>query len=328
MMARLSGFLSTLLACTSLLLCAPCQAEDSQYPTRPIQLVVTFPPGGSADYVARILAQRMSAALGQQVVVLNRGGAAGSVGAQSVANAQPDGYTLVLTSVGALVINPALAKEHLYDTRRDFVPISPVANVYEAIMASKASGFHSLAQLVEQAKANPGKISYGSTGIGSLPHLAGELLKLEAGIDLVHVPYTGGATAMSDLLAGRIEVMIADLPAYLPLIASGSVVALCVDSAERAAVLPSVPTAPEAGFPALVADNWFGLLAPAGTPEFIIKILNKVVVAALSEPKVKADFERAGAAAVPKSPDDFRSYITAEQTRWGEVIKRAKITTE
>lgn len=327
-MTRFSGFLAALLTCASLILCSPCRAEDSAYPTRPIQLVVTFPPGGSADYVARILADRMSAALGQQIVVINRAGAAGSVGAQSVANAQPDGYTLVLTSVGALVINPALSKERLYNTLEDFVPISLVAKVYEAIMASKASGLQSLPQLVELAKAEPGKLSYGSTGIGSLPHLTGELLKLEAGIDLVHVPYTGGATAMSDLLAGRIEVLIADLPAYLPLIASGSIVALSVDSSERAKVLPNVPATPEVGFPALIADNWFGLLAPAGTPDFIVSKISKTIIGALSEPKVKEDFERGGAVAVAQSPGEFRSYIAAEEVRWGEVIKRAKIKTD
>jgi tripartite-type tricarboxylate transporter receptor subunit TctC len=269
----------------------------------------------------------MSADLGQQVVVLNRAGAAGSVGTQFVANAQPDGYTLVLTSVGALVINPMLARERSYDALRDLAPISLVANVYEAIMASKASGLRSLPQLVQLAKSKPGQLSYGSTGVGSLPHLAGELLKLEAGIDLVHVPYTGGATAMSDLLAGRIEVLIADLPAYLPLIASGSVAGLAVNSAERAKALPDVPTAREAGIPALVADNWFGLLAPAGTPAPVIEKLTRTVARALGEPKMKDDFERAGAAAVAQSPAEFRSYITAEKARWGELIRRAKIAT-
>lgn len=326
-MIKFVGFVSALVSALSVT-CGMCQAQPTSYPTRPVQIVVTFPPGGSADYVARILADRMSAALRQRVIVLNRAGAAGSVGAQSVANAQPDGYTLVLTSVGALDINPAISKEHLYDTLRDFAPISLVAKVYEAIMASKASGLHSLPQLVELAKTKPGHLNFGSTGIGSLPHLTGELLKLEAGIDLVHVPYTGGATAMSDLLSGRLEILIADLPSYLPLIASGSIVALTVDSAERAKALPNVPTPREVGYPELIADNWFGLLAPAGTPEPIVSRLNQAVMGALRQPEVKEGFNRGGAVAVAQTPAAFRAYIAAEQARWGDVIKRAKITME
>ena len=170
----------------------PSLAQSPQYPTRPIQLIVTFPPGGSADFVARVLADRMSALFGQQVAVVNKAGAAGTVGTQFVATAPGDGYTLVLTSVGALVLSPAMSKKSSYNTLRDFVPISLAAKVFEITVASKASGIHSLSELVAVAKQRPGKLTYGSTGIGSLPHVAGELLKLESGIDLVHVPYTGG----------------------------------------------------------------------------------------------------------------------------------------
>jgi tripartite-type tricarboxylate transporter receptor subunit TctC len=301
-------------------------AQSEQYPTRPVQLVVTFPPGGSADFVARVLADRMSALLGQQIAVVNRAGAAGTVGSQFVASSPADGYTLVLTSVGALILSPAISKSTPYNTPRDFAPISLAAKVFEITVASKASNIHSLPELVAAAKQKPGTLTYGSTGIGSLPHVAGELLKLESGIDLVHVPYTGGATAMSDLLAGRIDVLIADLPAYLPLIASGSVTALCVSSAERASALPNVPTAAELGFPALIADNWFGLLAPTGTPRPVLDTLSKTSIAVLSEAKTKQDLTRGGAIAVAQSPEQFRSYIAAEETKWSEVIKRAKIT--
>jgi tripartite-type tricarboxylate transporter receptor subunit TctC len=303
-------------------------AQSLQFPTRPLQLVVTFPPGGSADFVARIIAEPMGASLGRQVAVVNRAGAAGTVGTEFVATAPADGYTLVFTSVGALVLSPAISKKSPYETLRDLAPISLVAKVFEIMVASKASGIHSLPQLVAAAKQSPGKLTYGSTGIGSLPHVAGELLKLEAGIDLVHVPYAGGATAMSDLLAGRIDVLIADLPTYLPLITSGSVTALCVSSADRASSLPSVPTAAELGFPALVADNWYGLLAPAQTPRPIIDSIGKAVITVLSEANVKQDLARGGAIAMAQSPQEFSNYIAAEQAKWSQVIERGHITME
>jgi tripartite-type tricarboxylate transporter receptor subunit TctC len=270
----------------------------------------------------------MSRTLKQQVVILNRGGAAGSLGARSVASAQPDGYTLVLTSVGALAINPAISRTKPYNTLNDFAPISLVAKVYEATMASKASGLQNLTQLVEMAKATKRKLSYASTGTGSVPHLAGELMKQVTGVDLVHVPYTGGATAMSDLLAGRVELLIADVPAYLAHIESGAVTALSINSTERTTAAPNIPTAVEQGFPDIVADNWFGLLAPAGTPEPVIIALNEAVVSALSDPKLKEEFSRAGASPVPQSPAEFRSYIASEEARWGEIIKRAKLQPE
>jgi tripartite-type tricarboxylate transporter receptor subunit TctC len=320
------AMLPGLIAC--LLLVSPESHCQEAFPSRPIQIVVTFPAGGSADVVARFLAERMSRSLKQQVVILNRGGAAGTLGARMVAAAQPDGYTLVLTSVGALAINPAISRNKPYNTLQDFVPISLVAKVYEVTMASKASGLRSLTQLVAMAKANSRPMSYASTGAGSVPHLAGELMKQVTGIDLVHVPYTGGATAMSDLLAGRIELLIADIPAYLPHIQSGAVAALSVNSTERTSAASNIPTAIEQGFPDIVADNWFGLLAPAGTPEGVIATLSQAVIAALTEPSLKEDYARAGALPVPQSPAEFRTYIASEEARWGEVIKRAKIQPE
>jgi tripartite-type tricarboxylate transporter receptor subunit TctC len=298
------------------------------FPNRPIQIVVTFPAGGSADFVARRLAEGMSRTLKQQVVIVNRGGAAGSLGARVVATSQPDGYILALTSVGALAINPAISRTKPYNTLQDFAPISLVAKVYEVTMASKESGLQSLTQLVTAAKADARKLSYGSTGTGSVPHLAGELMKQVTGIDLVHVPYTGGATAMADLLAGRLELLIADIPAYLPHIQSGAVTALAVNSTERTSAAPSIPTAIEQGFPDIVADNWFGLLAPAGTPENVIAVLNRAAVGALADPALKADFARAGASPAPQSPAAFRAYIASEEARWGEIIKRANIRLE
>ena len=198
--------------------------------------------------MSRILAERLSRTFNQQVVILNRPGAAGTLGARTVATAQPDGYTLVLTSVGALTIAPAISKTKPYNTQQDFVPISLVAKVYEVTMASKASGLKTLSDVVQRAKTGKQTLNYGSTGTGSIPHLAGELMKQVTGIDMVHVPYTGGATAMSDLLAGRVELLIADLPAFLPHIESGAIVALAINSTERTSAAPSIPTAMEQGF--------------------------------------------------------------------------------
>ena len=320
---RLLGSLLGLLLAGSL-----ASQSAAGFPDHPIQIVVTFPAGGSADFVARLLADRISQTLKQQVVIVNRAGAAGSLGARVVASSQPDGYTLVLTSVGALAINPAISRSRPYDTLRDFAPISLVAKVYEVTLASKASGLQSLRELVAVAKASSRKLSYASTGTGSVPHLAGELMKQVMGIDLVHVPYTGGATAMSDLLAGRVELLIADVPAYLPHIQSGAVTALSINSTERTSAAPGIPTATEQGFPDIVADNWFGLLAPAGTPEAVITTLNRAVVAALADASLKEEFARAGASPVPQSPGEFRAYIASEEARWGDIIKRAKIQQE
>src|SRR5215831_7643761 len=311
-----------------LLLAASAGHGQEAYPNRPIQLVVTFPAGGSADFVARLLAERISRTLKQQVVIVNRGGAAGSLGARAVATSQSDGYTLVLTSVGALTINPAISRIKPYNTLQDFAPISRVAKVYEVTMASKESGLQSLIQLVAAAKASSHTLRYGSTGTGSISHLAGELMKQVTGIDLVHIPYTGGATAMADLLAGRVELLIADIPAYLPHIQSGAVIALAVNSSERTSAAPSIRTAIEQGFPDIVADNWFGLLAPAGTPPAVIATLHQAAVAALADPSLKENFARAGASPVPQSPEEFRAYIATEESRWGHIIKRAKIQQE
>ncbi len=299
----------------------PCYAQDSAFPDKPIQIVVPFPPGGSADLVGRILAEKLSAALGQQVVIINRPGAAGTIGAQSVASARPDGYTLALPSVGSLIISPALSKPRPYTALQDFAPITLVAKVFEATMASAKSEIKSFAQLISVATANPGKLSYGSTGAGSIPHLATELLKKEAGIDMVHVPYTGGATSLSDLLTGRIEIMINDLPAYLPHIRAGSLYALAVNSAQRSALLPDVPTTTELGYPSIIAENWFGLLAPAQTAPTVIAKLNWAVVEALAAPELKAELGRHGVLAVGQTLEEFRAFVAAEETRWNGIIK-------
>ena len=238
----------------------PCAAQDTGFPDRPVQIVVPFPPGGSADLVARNLAEKLSIELGQQVVIINRPGAAGTIGTQSVKAARPDGYTLVLSGVSSLVIAPALAAPRPYNALADFTPITLAAKIFEATIASATSGIKTFPQLISVAKANPGKLSYASTGVGSISHLAAELLKMETGIDMVHVPYTGGATSLSDLLTGRIQITVNDLPAYIPHIRSGTLYALAVNSTDHPASLPDVPTTVELGYPNLISENWYGVL--------------------------------------------------------------------
>lgn len=287
--------------------------------------MVPFPPGGSADLVGRILADKVGAAFGQQVVIINRPGAAGMIGTQSVAAAPPDGYTLALSSVGSLIIAPALATPRPYAVLNDFAPITLVAKVAEATMVSAKADIKSFAELIAFAKAHPGKLSYGSTGVGSIPHLATELLKKEAGIDMVHVPYTGGATSLSDLLTGRIEIMINDLPAYLPHIRSGALNALAINGPQRSDLLPDVPTTAELGYPAIVSENWFGLLAPAQTPPAIVAKINRAFVDALADPSVKAQFGRNGVVAVGQPVEDFRALLGTEEKRWNAIIQAVHI---
>ena len=303
----------------------PCHAQDGVYPVRPVQIVVPFPPGGSADLVGRTLADKVGAAFGQQVVIINRRGAAGVIGTQSVAAAPPDGYTLALSSVGSLIIAPALATRRPYAVLTDFAPITLVAKVAEVTMASAKADITSFPALIALAKAHPGKLSYGSTGVGSIPHLATELLKKEAGIDMVHVPYTGGATSLSDLLTGRIEIMINDLPAYLPHIRSGALNALAVNGPQRSDLLPDVPTTAEFGYPTIVSENWFGLVAPAQTPPAIVAKINRVFVSALADPSVKAALGRNGVVAVGQSVDDFRVFLGTEEKRWNAIIQAVHI---
>jgi tripartite-type tricarboxylate transporter receptor subunit TctC len=307
------------------ILLQPCYAQDGGYPGRPVQIVVPFPPGGSADLVGRILAEKIEGAFGQQVVIINRPGAAGMIGTQSVAAVSPDGYTLALSSVGSLIIAPALATPRPYSALTDFTPIMLVAKVTEVTMASAKADIKSFAELIAVAKAHPGKLSYGSTGVGSIPHLATELLKKETGIDMVHVPYSGGATSLSDLLTGRIEIMINDLPAYLPYIRSGALNALAVNDPGRSELLADVPTTAELGYPTVVSENWFGLLAPAQTPPAIVAKINRVFAAALADPGVKAQLGRNGVVAVGQPVEDFRAFLRAEEKRWNAIIQAVHI---
>jgi tripartite-type tricarboxylate transporter receptor subunit TctC len=288
---------------------------QGQYPVKPIRLMVNYPPGGPADIIGRALANKLAPFLGQPVVVDNRSGASGVIGADHVAKSPPDGYTVLISAASPLVIAPGLAKVP-YDPFKDFVPVTQVVAVPQAVVAIPKLGVRTLAALVAYAKANPGKVSFASAGTAGLTHLAGELLKREAAIDIVHVPYRGAAPAVNDLLGGQVEIMFADIPVLLPHVQSGKLIALAVGDARRAPSLPEVPTTTEAGFPAVMANNWYALLVPAGTPREVVLKLNQAAATALTSSDLREQLAKQGAGAVGGSPEELGALMRAETARW------------
>jgi tripartite-type tricarboxylate transporter receptor subunit TctC len=299
-------------------------AQD--YPTHPIKMIVPFPAGGPTDFMARLIADRLSAALGQTIVVENRGGGGGgSVGAKAAATAEPDGYTLLLTPPGPLSIAPAVYRKLDYDPVKDFVPIALLIATPLVLTVNPTLPVHSLPELVAYAKSHPGRISLGSQGYGTAPHLLGELLKLEAGIDIVHVPYRGTAPALADLLAGQVQMFFDTTTVVVPQIRAGKLRALAVTSETRNFQLPDVPTTAEAGFPKMVSLFWLGLVAPAGTPADIVARLNSVVNDSLRAPDVRARFADLGAELRLGAPQDLANLIGAEIRKWTAVTAAAGI---
>jgi tripartite-type tricarboxylate transporter receptor subunit TctC len=294
---------------------------QSDYPTKPIRIISPYAAGGPADIFARGLANQLMPKLGQSVVVESKGGAAGMAGVDYVAKSSPDGYTLVLTAGLSLVVAPAIADVRPYDAYKELAPITIMVKVPEAVVAIPSLGVKTLTELVAKAKTNPGKINFASAGTGGLPHLAGELLKREAGIDVVHVPYRGAAPAVNDMLGGHVEMMFADLPILLPQIQAGKLIPLALASGQRAPTLPDVPTTAEAGFPKVLADNWYGLLAPAGTPREIIQKLHQATVASLQVQELRDTLAKQGAIPVGNTPEEFTAYMRAEGDLWAPLAK-------
>jgi tripartite-type tricarboxylate transporter receptor subunit TctC len=322
-MIRLACILATAVLAASAT-AAPAFAQA--FPARPIHIIVPFPPGGPNDFFARVLGNKLTQMTGQTMVVENRAGAAGTLGVGIVAHAQPDGYILALTSMGSLTVFPVIAKTPPYDPAKDLAPITIVAKVPEVLVAIPKLGFHSLGDLITYAKAHPGKINFASAGSGGLPHLAGELLKREAGIDIVHIPYAGAAPAVADLLAGNVDIVFLDIPVLLPQIQAGKLIPLALGSAERAPTLPNVPTTAEAGYPNVLADNWYSLLGPGAMPKPLVEKINHLVVEALKDPGVQEQYAKQGAAAVGDSPEDFAAYMKAQTEKWGPIAKAAGVT--
>ena len=309
------------------LLLMPVLATAQEFPAKAIKLIVPFPAGGPNDIIARIVGQRMSELMKQPVVIDNRGGQGGALGTDAVAKAAPDGYTIGIVNCGALAVNQSMEKVP-YETLKDLAPVTLVVTVPEMlVVAGNVPAKNLSEELVAHAKAQPGKLNFASTGPGSLPHLAGELLKLTAGIDVVHVPYRGAAPAITDLLSQQVQMTFLDLPAILPHIRSGALKPIALGTDKRAPTAPDVPTTVELGMPQLRIENWYGMIAPAGTPPAIVAALNKFSVAALADPAVKEKLAEHGLTAVGNSPEQFRDYIAAETAKWAKVIKDAGVQT-
>jgi tripartite-type tricarboxylate transporter receptor subunit TctC len=291
------------------------------YPSRPIKLVVPFPPGGPNDIIARVVAQRMSELLGQTVVIDNRSGAGGVVGTDAVAKAAPDGYTIGICSAGAIAISASLGEKVPYDSTKDLTAITLVASVPELLVVPAGLNVDSFAELVKLVNSKPGQLNFASTGPGSMPHLAGELLKINGKLNIVHVPYRGAAPAVNDLLGGQVQMMFADIPVLLPHVQAGKLKALAIASKARAPSLPDVKTLGELGLANVDAENWYGMIGPAKMPADIVEKLNAVTVQALKSPGVIEKLSPQGANLVGDRPEQFAAFIKTEIAKWAKVVE-------
>ena len=310
-------FLKSLFFLAALL---PALALAQAFPSKPVRLIVGFPAGGPADIFGRSLAQGMAAELGQPVVVENVSGVGGVIGVDRVAKSAPDGYTLCINSASPLVIAPYSLSTLPYDAKKDFAFITLVVRVPEVLAVHPSMPVNSLAELIAYAKANPGKVNFGSAGSGSITHLAGELLKAEAKVDLVHIPYKGAAPAVTDLVGGQVQMGIFDVPILLSHIRAGKLRALAITSAKRAPSLPEVPTTAETNLPNVNSDNWYGLIAAAATPPEVLKRLHAAATNALRSAAVMEQYSKVGGIASPSSPRDYAMFIAAEQAKWSRIV--------
>ena len=298
-------------------------AMAQAYPTKPVTIIVPFAAGGTTDILARIIGQALTAELGQSVVVDNRAGAGGNIGGQAAAKATPDGHTLFMGTVGTHAINASLYKKMPFDPVKDFAPLTRVANVPNLLVANPAQPYKSVKDLITYAKANPGKVNFGSSGNGSSIHLSGELFKSLAKVDMQHVPYKGSAPAVTDLLGNQIGIMFDNMPSAIQHVRSGKLVPLAVITAKRSPELPNVPTIAEAGVPGYEATSWFGMFAPAGTPAPVLAKLNAAIVKVLAQPDVKKKINEQGAEVYSETPEQFAAFIQAESVKWGKVVKES-----
>jgi tripartite-type tricarboxylate transporter receptor subunit TctC len=299
-----------------------------EYPTKPIRLIVPFSPGGVADTSGRVAAEKLSARLGQQVTVENRPGASGNIGTEAVAKAPPDGYTLLLGFDGTMVINPWVFPKLPFDTLKDFAPVTKLGDATLILVAHPSVPVKDVQELIAYAKQKPGTLSFGTSGTGGTPHLAGELLNQRAGVDLTHVPYKGGGQAIGDVVGGQIPLVYTAIATAQQYVKSGKLKGLGVSSAKRSASLPEVPTFVETGLSGFVVDSWVGVLAPAKTPQPIIDKLQRELAAVLADPSVKERYEVLGIEPVGNRPDEFTAQIRDDLARWEKVVKQAKIRVE
>ena len=312
-----------------LLLGAACgfvHAQDA-YPSKPIRLILPFPPGGGTDILGRLVAERLVARLGQPVVIDNRGGAGGNLGAEAAAHSAPDGYTLLLAAT-TLAISPSLYKKLAYDPVKDLAPIGLVATVPNVMITHPSVPAKTLQEFIALAKSRPGELNFGSGGNGTSNHLGGELFNMVAGVKLVHIPYKGVNLAMNDALAGNIQLVVIGIPAAAPQIKSGKLRALAVIAPQRSAALPDVPTVAEAGLPNFDVTTWYGLLAPAATPRPIIARLNAELVRVMQAPDLKERLAGMGIDPLTSSPEEFATYIGQEIAKWGDVVRKARLSAD
>jgi len=303
-------------------------ARGDDYPSRPITLVVPFPPGGSTTVMARNVADKMSATLGQPVVVENRGGAGGTIGTRYVAKAAPDGYTILLSYTGTFSIAPAAYGNPGYDPRTDFAPIGMIGAAPNLLLVTTSLPVKSLAELVTYAKALPQPMQYGSPGVGTVNHLAGEMLSQSIGVKMQHIPYKGNGPALGDLIGGHIPMMFMPIPASLGNVKAGSLRALAISSAKRSSLVPDVPTLAEAGVPGFDVALRYGLAAPAGTPKPIIDRLNKELNAALADPDVQKRLANEGAEALPGTAADYAKDLDKEEIKWSALVRKIGLKLE
>ncbi len=322
-------FIRFLLAISAVVLglaAGPASAQD-KYPNRPIKIIVPTPAGGPVDVAARVVANYLTTSLGQSVIVDNRPGAGNTIGSKEAARADPDGYTLLYSAVSGLILAPMLQKDAGYDPITSFVPIVVVGSGSLILVVHPSVPAKSVQELVAYAKANPGKINFSSGGIGVLPHLTGEMFKAAAGIDIVHVPYRGGAPSIQDVVAGNVQMTFESVGVLLPLIRAGKLRALATPSAKRIAEMPELPTMIESGYPTVVATSWTGLLAPVGTPADVIARLNNQINLGLKSPELTGALAKISSAPLGGTPADFTQLMKADLARWTPVVKSLNLKT-
>jgi len=304
------------------------EAQAQNFPSRTITLVIPFAPGGSNSIVGRVIADKMGQLLGEKVVVDNRPGAGGTVGTRAVARSDPDGYTILLSFTGTLAIAPSLYRNPGYDPRKDFAPIGLIGNAPNSLVVHPSFPAKSVAELVAYAKANPGKVNFGSAGAGTVSHITGEYFAHSAGITLVHIPYKGTGPALTDLLGGHIPMAFAPIPASHANVSGGMLRALAVTSTTRSSLLPEVPTIAESGLPGFDASLYYGLVAPAGTPRPVIDKLNKTLQDALGSTEVKKQLGLDGTEITPGTPEDYAAFIDKDEKKWSQLVKASGVEQE
>lgn len=321
----LSGILATLVAGT---LPLGAFAQTAAYPTKPIRVIVPFPPGGGGDTLARLVMSRAGKELGQPIVFENISGAGGNIGAQAAARAPADGYTLLYGTNGTHGINMSLYKSPGYDAAKDFEPISQLTRIAAMLVVRPGFSAQSVEQLITQARQNPGKFTFASAGNGTTSHLAGELLKSGANIEMVHVPYRGGAQALTDLLAGQVDMLLDVMPNTAPQVRAGKLQGLAVSTTKRAAAMPDIPTIAESGLPGFNVSAWDGIFAPVGTPPAVIQRVNAAVQQALASPELQKQLVERGAEAASSTPQELGTFVKSEIARWGQAVKQSKATAD